>query len=162
MSDFNNLTEADHQTTKALWHEAKGTVRLQAIRIRELEAKVAVYECNAFYQAGYHAATAVSEARIRALEAALTEIVAWDSFPRVKDRDGGTSPYGVAYGSNGERDYMRNIAQRALEMGRETDQHQTDRAAVNRSQGLPKTEPGRPVPNNPGTSTGMETKGEQG
>lgn len=37
MSDFNNLTEADHQTTKALWHEAKGTVRLQAIRIRELE-----------------------------------------------------------------------------------------------------------------------------
>lgn len=37
MSDFNNLTEAAHQTTKALWHEAKGTVRLQAIRIRELE-----------------------------------------------------------------------------------------------------------------------------
>lgn len=74
MSDFNNLTEADHQTTKALWHEAKATVRLQGIRIRELEAKVAVYECNAFYQSGYHAATAVSEDRIRELEAALARI----------------------------------------------------------------------------------------
>lgn len=40
-------------------------------RIRELEAQVARYESNAYYQSGYHAAEAVCETRIRDLEAAL-------------------------------------------------------------------------------------------
>lgn len=63
MSDFNNLTEADHQTTKALWHEAKGTVRLQAIRIRSLEAdKVDLVRV-----------LGVADERIKALEAATAE-----------------------------------------------------------------------------------------
>lgn len=45
---------------------------------------------------------------------ALEFIAAWDSFPRVANADGTTTSYGVAYGSNGQRDYMRNIASKAL------------------------------------------------
>jgi len=45
----------------------------------------------------------------------LRRIANWfGEFPRVVDAIGETS-YGVAYGSNGERDYMRNLAKAALD-----------------------------------------------
>ena len=48
---------------------------------------------------------------------ALERIAKWfDEFPRVTDEKNGTTmSYGAAYGSNGERDYMRQIATEALE-----------------------------------------------
>lgn len=54
--------------------------------------------------------------RVELLEAALKRIAAWDNFPRVPDREnpGETISYGYAYGSNGERDYMRKVARDAL------------------------------------------------
>lgn len=48
-----------------------------------------------------------------ALRAALTYIARWE-LPTVIGRDGQPSTYGAEYGSNGERDYMRSIAQAAL------------------------------------------------
>jgi hypothetical protein len=58
-------------------------------------------------------------ARMRKLEEALRTIARWDreTFPRVPDPANPqlTTSYGFAYGSNGERDYMRQIALDALE-----------------------------------------------
>jgi len=46
---------------------------------------------------------------------ALQRIERWfGEFPPVKSREGLPSTYGVEYGSNGERDYMRKIARDAL------------------------------------------------
>lgn len=45
---------------------------------------------------------------------ALNEIQMWSSFPRAKLHDGTECSYGVAYGSNGERDFMRKKATEAL------------------------------------------------
>lgn len=44
----------------------------------------------------------------------VRRIVRWDSFPNVVDRKGELTPYGLAYGSNGERDFMRDLASKAL------------------------------------------------
>jgi len=50
------------------------------------------------------------------LREALKVISEWNSFPETgqKWRDGTPLSYAAAYGSNGERDYMRNVAQKAL------------------------------------------------
>lgn len=57
---------------------------------------------------------ASAEARVEALTEALREIEKWE-LPRIPNLDGGgTVSYGVAYGSNGERDYIRGVARRAL------------------------------------------------
>lgn len=65
-----------------------------------------------------HPGSALLE-RMRKMEDALRTIARWDrsTFPRVPDttRPGETKSYGVAYGSNGERDFMRQIALNALE-----------------------------------------------
>lgn len=54
-------------------------------------------------------------ARNAELEEALRRIERWfGEFPDVKDRNGQPTTYGVAYGSNGERDYMRSIARAAI------------------------------------------------
>ena len=45
---------------------------------------------------------------------ALERIAAWSSFPTATLRDGTKCSYGAAYGSNGERDYMREVARAAL------------------------------------------------
>ena len=45
---------------------------------------------------------------------ALVKIAAWTGFPEAKDHQGNPCSYGAAYGSNGERDFMRDVAQRAL------------------------------------------------
>lgn len=51
-------------------------------------------------------------------EKALQSVVDWGPFPRVpdehSDEPGATISYGVAYGSNGQRDYIRAIARAAL------------------------------------------------
>ena len=53
--------------------------------------------------------------RVRVLEDALRQVIAWD-LPRVPDlhRPGSNVSYGFVYGSNGERDYFRAIARAAL------------------------------------------------
>ena len=53
------------------------------------------------------------ESKLAAAEKALRFIEAWE-LPLVTDRDGSKVPLGVVYGSNGERDYMRNVARQAL------------------------------------------------
>ena len=46
---------------------------------------------------------------------ALERIRKWfGEFPSATGPDGREMPYGVAFGSNGERDYMRNVAHEAL------------------------------------------------
>jgi len=47
------------------------------------------------------------------LKKALQTIEKWE-FPPVKDKHGEPSSYGVEYGSNGERDFMRKKAEVAL------------------------------------------------
>lgn len=55
------------------------------------------------------------------LRAALWIIEKWDSFPRVRDPDrpNATMSYSVTYGSNGERDFMREVARAALSAARD-------------------------------------------
>ncbi|MEG5771438.1 hypothetical protein [Enterobacter roggenkampii] len=49
------------------------------------------------------------------LKAACERVSMWNDFPQVTLRSTGeVVPYAVAYGSNGERDYMRNIAATAV------------------------------------------------
>ncbi|MEP9340050.1 hypothetical protein ABKT96_09890 [Enterobacter kobei] len=49
------------------------------------------------------------------LKAACERVSMWNDFPQATLRSTGeVVPYVVAYGSNGERDYMRNIATTAL------------------------------------------------
>lgn len=51
---------------------------------------------------------------------ALKRIEKWHGeFPVVNNDDGTQTSYGVAYGSNGERDYMRQIAREALDAAKE-------------------------------------------
>jgi len=46
---------------------------------------------------------------------ALERIERWfGEFPEVKDSNGKVTSYAVAYGSNGERDFIRTIARKAL------------------------------------------------
>jgi len=52
-----------------------------------------------------------TERSLTRCEMALEKIARWfGEFPTVVDRDGNQSSYGAAYGSNGERDFMRDIA----------------------------------------------------
>ena len=72
---------------------------------------------------GGHSCSVLLLERIKKLEegdakmiAALTRIEKWiGEFPEVGMRDGKIGSYGYAYGSNGERDYMRAVARKALE-----------------------------------------------
>jgi hypothetical protein len=55
-----------------------------------------------------------ADQRIEQLEAGLREIKEWKP-PMVKSRiDGRKVSFGVEYGSNGERDYFRHVAEKAL------------------------------------------------
>lgn len=78
-------------------------------------------------------------ARIDKLEAALRTIVAWDSFPPATTHDGKPCSYGFAWGSNGERDYMRNIAQFALNPAPSTKETSVDGAWTCEGCGLEQT-----------------------
>lgn len=57
------------------------------------------------------------EAEVARLRAALKRIEAWDKFPASGHlfENGHPMSYGAAFGSNGERDYMRSIAKKALQ-----------------------------------------------
>lgn len=58
---------------------------------------------------------AAASAPNAALVAALQRIACWHGeFPEVKNADGTKSSYSFAYGSNGQRDYMRQVALDAL------------------------------------------------
>ena len=60
--------------------------------------------------------------RVQLLESALYRIAKWHcEFPPSmrKDEYGNVMTFGEAFGSNGERDFMRNIAQDAID-GKET------------------------------------------
>lgn len=53
--------------------------------------------------------------RVIQCQAALLKIARWHGeFPPAFGRDGKPSSYGLEYGSNGERDYMRQIALNAV------------------------------------------------
>ena len=59
------------------------------------------------------------DAKIEKLQAALSQVAAWEGFPETGlfwDSPENTRPmsYSAAYGSNGERDFMRQIAREAL------------------------------------------------
>lgn len=58
-------------------------------------------------------------AQLAAMQAALEKIGRWQGeFPHTEQfhADGTEMSYGWCYGSNGERDYMRQIARQALEV----------------------------------------------
>lgn len=52
--------------------------------------------------------------QVERMRGALKRVERWGPFPEAIGRDGKLSTYGVEYGSNGERDYMRGIARAAL------------------------------------------------
>jgi hypothetical protein len=54
------------------------------------------------------------------MRAALEQIARWDGFPRsgMFWESGHEMSYGAAYGSNGEREFMRNVAHTALAKAR--------------------------------------------
>lgn len=59
-----------------------------------------------------------AQREVERMTAALTTIAKWfGEFPSVKQSDGSETTWGVEYGSNGERDFMRNIARAALQGG---------------------------------------------
>ena len=71
---------------------------------------------NASY---YHRQVKALEAENLRLQTALQKVVNWNCFPstgRFYGEPANTRPmsYGACYGSNGERDYMRNLAKKAL------------------------------------------------
>lgn len=49
----------------------------------------------------------------RKMRKALDFIEKWE-LPKVKDNEGGLYSYGAMKGSNGERDYIRDVAREAL------------------------------------------------
>ena len=58
-----------------------------------------------------------TESDVTALVGALEQIERWDGFPSTNETwEGSGKPvsYGVAFGSNGERDFMRGVAKAAL------------------------------------------------
>lgn len=60
-------------------------------------------------------ALADSEAEIFRMKTALRIIARWHGqFPMVTDKEGLLSTYAREYGSNGERDYMRELAKTAI------------------------------------------------
>ncbi|WP_052954121.1 hypothetical protein [Enterobacter roggenkampii] len=81
-----------------------------------------VYEMTQHMFEAYQAGVAEGEARCAALAAenaglksACERVSMWNDFPHVTLRSTGeVVPYAVAYGSNGARDYMRNIAASAV------------------------------------------------
>lgn len=72
----------------------------------------------AFYAAANPATIRALLADLERAEKALKAVAEWGPFPRVpdsySDEPGATVSYAVAFGSNGERDYIRGIAQVAL------------------------------------------------
>jgi hypothetical protein len=60
-----------------------------------------------------HETTATAHDEITRLRTALEQVVRWDGFPKMAD---GHS-YSYHWGSNGERDFMRDVAYKALEEG---------------------------------------------
>jgi len=88
------------------------TPRTNKLTIKHQSRKLSDFEC--WNEMKYHAETLELE-NVR-LREALTRIEKWiGEFPEVEMRDGKMGSYGYAYGSNGERDYMRAVARKALE-----------------------------------------------
>lgn len=79
----------------------------------EAEDETPDEEWSALPSSQYDALLALAR-RARGMEEALTKIVAWEPPPVVSRIDGRTVPLGVEFGSNGERDYFRNVARAAL------------------------------------------------
>jgi hypothetical protein len=89
------------------------TARLAAIRAREAECAASDAHCRDVD----HADRRYLLARLEELAGALERIERWfGEFPdtgRTWD-DGSPMSYGAAFGSSGERDFMREIARAAL------------------------------------------------
>ena len=66
----------------------------------------------------WRSASQMHEAEVERLREALVLVAEW-KMPDTVGRDGKPSTYGLEYGSNGERDYVRGIARAALRGGGE-------------------------------------------
>ena len=69
------------------------------------------------YASGIYADMLASSPAVQGLVDALEQIERWDGFPSTdKTWEGSGEPvsYGAAFGSNGERDFMREVARKAL------------------------------------------------
>ena len=87
--------------------------RLQAENAA-LRQRAEAAEAEAEIYREMHRNAVVDQTRIEQLEAGLREIKEWKP-PMVKSRiDGRKVSFGVEYGSNGERDYFRHVAEKAL------------------------------------------------
>lgn len=87
---------------------------------RELSAaKVEAFELSLNPDIAEYAALRAEAERLRE---ALEKVERWQFPPTGKFWESGTPvSYGAAYGSNGERDYMRNVARAALAATRKED-----------------------------------------
>lgn len=97
--------EQDMNDEDGKWYDRKGGL--------DLEAVVAVMNAFPAVAANYLSLLEENER----LREALGRIERWfGEFPRSErlDRDGTEMPYGIAFGSNGERDYIRGIARAAI------------------------------------------------
>lgn len=94
----------------------RAAVRMPWKRWSELDSYVRSL-CRALdaHENGLVMRSAVLPPNVEAMRAALQKIARWhNEFPTALDRDGKPCSYGLAYGSNGERDYMRQVALDAL------------------------------------------------
>lgn len=88
-------------------------------REAEFYANVGPDDAEISWGAGakYYAIQLVAaQERIKTLEAALTIVVKWELPPTGRFWDDNVTPmsFGACYGSNGERDFMRHVANEAL------------------------------------------------
>lgn len=109
------LTEEKREEYRADAERALAHGKVSIICVRPTDLLALLAEPLTPAEAG--AIQAVAE--VEQLRRALTVVAEWkpETFPRVPDRDDPTKTYSYsfAYGSNGERDFMRDVAQKALD-----------------------------------------------
>jgi hypothetical protein len=102
------------------WEEARDAAQRELAEAKERAAEWARSkgEILAMYENLKVAQSATAPTEI--LREALKRIARWHGeFPPATSRNGEPSTYGTQYGSNGERDYMRQLALDALAKARE-------------------------------------------
>jgi hypothetical protein len=122
LEEYKRQADSAANVNRALMERNKALVNERdALRAERDEWKARAEYAEAYLQdATTSGGSVVAEigrlaARVAKLEAALRRIEKWfGEFPLVTGRDGKPSAFGTEYGSNGERDYMRQIARAAL------------------------------------------------
>lgn len=96
MAMFDLLFKEEAETLVQVLEERDGLL-LEIARLKDVENGGALAQENAL------------------LRRALTLIAEWNCFPEVTLSDGCVAPYSSAYGSNGERNFIRALAREALQ-----------------------------------------------